>query len=142
MGRWPEQSGADGGSWIRASNNDQTMTDVEAVNETKTIRKPMPYCVPALEAMPALNSLGDSEPRGGEAAGRNMKQCECQIAAASSQDTVSGPEVKNEPDQMDRIDAAERRGSVRVKDAEQVRYGEVSFQKRCSRSCGSSGSLT
>jgi hypothetical protein len=78
----------------------------------KTIRKPAPYCVPAPEAMPALNSLRDGEPRGGEAAGRNMKQCKCQIAAASSQGTLSGPEVKNEPDQIDRrIDAAEQRGS-------------------------------
>jgi len=46
-----------------------------------------------------------------DAAGRNMKQCECQIAATSCQGEVPGhrSEVKNEA--RERIDAAELRGS-------------------------------
>lgn len=55
-------------------------------------------------AMPALNSLGNSEPwwwweAVAAAAGRNVKQNECQITAASSEGKVirtRAREVKNE----------------------------------------------
>jgi hypothetical protein len=66
---------------------------------------------PVPEANACSTALGSrSLDTGQAAAGRNVKQCECQIAATSSQGKVPGhrPKGKNEATEND---AAERRGS-------------------------------